>query len=410
MNTEQQVREHVVNTAREWLGFSEADGRHKQIIDLYNTQKPLPRSYPMKYSDAWCAAFVTAVAVKLGYTDIIQPECGCWNMVELYKKLNRWMENDAYVPEIGDIIFYNWADGVQYATTDNISVPDHVGIVSAITGNNFTVIEGNYSKSVKERSMKVNGQFIRGFGLPEYSKKIQAITPEPPKISLANDEIIWNFLISKGLNDFAVAGIMGNLFAESGLIPNNLQNSYEKTLGMTDAQYTAAVDNGTYSNFVRDSAGYGLAQWTFWSRKQALYDFSQAAGKSIGDLTMQLDFLWKELQGYSQSMNVLKTAKSILEASNIILMDFERPADMGEKVQATRAGYGQRYYDKYASPVTTPEPESPETQEQRKLIEDVTAKGLLTMSDYWYEVISGQTVVSPRNVQYLIEKALNLIP
>lgn len=69
---------------------------------------------------------------------------------------------------------------------------------------------------------------------------------------------------SAGLNDFGVAGLMGNLFAESGLNPKNLQNTYEKKLGMTDAEYTAAVDSGSYSNFVKDSAGYGLAQWTYW--------------------------------------------------------------------------------------------------------------------------------------------------
>ena len=83
---------------------------------------------------------------------------------------------------------------------------------------------------------------------------------------------------------------MGNLYAESALNPKNLQNSYEKKLGHTDESYTAAVDNGTYGNFVRDRAGYGLAQWTYWSRKEALLAFARSKGRSIGDLEMQLDF------------------------------------------------------------------------------------------------------------------------
>ena len=107
-----------------------------------------------------------------------------------------------------------------------------------------------------------------------------------------NEERIWNFLTCKGLNSFAVAGLMGNLYAESGLQPNNLQNSYERSLGMTDAEYTAAVDNGSYSNFIKDSAGYGLAQWTYWSRKQNLLNYVKKAGKSIGDLEAQLCFLY----------------------------------------------------------------------------------------------------------------------
>lgn len=66
-------------------------------------------------------------------------------------------------------------------------------------------------------------------------------------------------------------------------------------LGYNDATYTAAVDNGTYTNFVKDSAGYGLAQWTYWSRKQAMLAFHQSKNKSIGDLQTQLEFLIKEL-------------------------------------------------------------------------------------------------------------------
>ena len=77
-----------------------------------------------------------------------------------------------------------------------------------------------------------------------------------------NEERIWNFLISKGMSSAGAAGLIGNLYAESALNPKNLQNSYEKKLGHTDDSYTAAVDNGSYSNFIRDSAGYGLAQWT----------------------------------------------------------------------------------------------------------------------------------------------------
>lgn len=90
-----------------------------------------------------------------------------------------------------------------------------------------------------------------------------------------NEERIWYFLRSKGLSDYGVAGLMGNLYAESALRPENLQNTYEKKLGMTDAEYTAAVDSGAYAGFVRDSAGYGLAQWTYWSRKEGLLAFAK---------------------------------------------------------------------------------------------------------------------------------------
>ena len=95
------------------------------------------------------------------------------------------------------------------------------------------------------------------------------------------EKTIWDFLHGKISNAYGAAGMMGNLYAESALRPDNLQNTYEKKLGMTDAEYMAAVDNGSYTNFVKDSAGYGLTQWTYWSRKQALLEFAQAAGEIL---------------------------------------------------------------------------------------------------------------------------------
>lgn len=167
---------------------------------------------------------------------------------------------------------------------------------------------------------------------------------------MTNEQLIWNYFKSHGLNDFGIAGLMGNLYAESGLNPKNLQQTYERKLGYSDDSYTDAVDHGIYTNFVKDSAGYGIAQWTFWSRKQALFSFAKSREKSIGDLNMQLDFLMKELrEGYIGVLNTLCNATSVLEASNEVLFRFERPANQDESVQAKRCAFGQRYYDLFAN-------------------------------------------------------------
>ena len=162
------------------------------------------------------------------------------------------------------------------------------------------------------------------------------------------ERAIWYYLAGRGLNAYAVAGLMGNLYAESGLNPCNLQNSYNKSLDMTDAQYTAAVDNGSYGNFAKDKAGYGLAQWTYHTRKQALLDYARKAGASIGSLDMQLAFLWDELQGYKSVISALKGAGSVRAASDAVLLGFEKPADQSGAVQKRRAEYGEAYYKKYA--------------------------------------------------------------
>lgn len=163
-----------------------------------------------------------------------------------------------------------------------------------------------------------------------------------------NAEKIWNFFYGKGLSKAGIAGLMGNLDDESKLRPNNLQNSFEEKLRLKDDTYTAAVDNGSYTNFVYDGAGYGVAQWTFWSRKEALLRYAKTSGTSIADLEMQLNFLAKELEGYPSVISVLRSTDSIREASDAVLLKFERPADQSEAVRARRAGYGQTYYDKYA--------------------------------------------------------------
>lgn len=165
-----------------------------------------------------------------------------------------------------------------------------------------------------------------------------------------NEEKIWNYLTAAGMTACGAAGLMGNLYAESGLRPNNLQNSYEGKLGMADAEYTELVDHGRYTNFARDSAGYGLAQWTYHTRKAALLAFAKERGASIGDLEMQLAFLLHELGGsFPGVLETLKTAKTIEAASNAVLLKFERPANQGNAVKLKRVQYGQVYYNKFAA-------------------------------------------------------------
>lgn len=160
---------------------------------------------------------------------------------------------------------------------------------------------------------------------------------------------IWDRLISAGLTEAGAAGLMGNLYAESGLRPDNLQNSFEKKLGYSDADYTAAVDCGAYTGFVTDGAGYGLAQWTYPSRKAALLAYVKARGQSIGGLDAQVDYLLQELGSvFPVVLGVLRATSSVREASDCVLLRFERPADQGPAVQARRAGYAQELYNTFA--------------------------------------------------------------
>lgn len=193
--TENEIRNLVVNTAQKYFGCKESDGSHKKIIDIYNAHKPLARGYSVKYTDAWCATYVSAVAILCGLTDIMPTECSCSKMIDLYKKLGRWEEADDYIPKIGDVLMYDWNDSS--AVGNNTGNPDHVGIVAYISGNTMKIIEGNISDSVNYRTMSVNARYIRGYCLPDYASKAtedKQLTTAPTK---SVDEVAKEVLTGK---------------------------------------------------------------------------------------------------------------------------------------------------------------------------------------------------------------------
>ena len=166
--TEAELRGKVVATAQGYLGTTRGDGRHLEILRVYNGLTPLPRGYAVKPADAWCATFVSAVAVLAGTASFMPLECGCGDMIDLYRKLGRWVEDDGYRPGVGDVIFYDWGDA---GKGDCTGWPDHVGIVCRCDGRSVRVIEGNKGAAsvVGYRDIDVGGRYIRGYGAPDYA-------------------------------------------------------------------------------------------------------------------------------------------------------------------------------------------------------------------------------------------------
>ena len=180
------TRTQIVKQMQEWVGLKESNGSHKKIIDIYNTIKPLPVGYKLKYTDAWCAGTVSAAAQVCKATDIVPCECSCPRMITLAQKMGIWVENDAHVPKAGDIVLYDWDDS---GSGDNKGGSDHVGLVEKISGSTITVIEGNYSNAVKRRTLKVNGKYIRGYIVPKYDAEEEA-KPEEKALCTVELEVL----------------------------------------------------------------------------------------------------------------------------------------------------------------------------------------------------------------------------
>ena len=168
MATEQELRNKLVSTAAYYLGVKQGSAQHKAIIDIFNQVKP--DGWAMTYSAYWCAAFASACAIKAFGIDQAKKyfplSANCGTIVSKAKKMGIWVESDAYTPKAGDWILYDWDDS---GKGDNVGGPDHVGIVESVVRSKMTIIEGNYSKAVKERTLNVNGFYIRGFVTPKYS-------------------------------------------------------------------------------------------------------------------------------------------------------------------------------------------------------------------------------------------------
>lgn len=198
-------------------------------------------------------------------------------------------------------------------------------------------------------------------------------------IGNSNAEMIWNFLVKKIDNEYGVAALMGNLSAESGLNPKNMENSYEKKLNFTDDTYTAAVDNGSYKNFIKDAVGYGIAQWTYHTRKQNLYVYLKNVKKvSIGDLEGQLEYLYKELcSDFKIVLNTLCNATNIYDASTVVLVKFENPKNKSDSVKNQRAANGQEYFNMFSSYT-------------RKIVDQTDNKPKKTTKEIANEIIQGK--------------------
>ena len=169
------------------------------------------------------------------------------------------------------------------------------------------------------------------------------------------EQQVWAYMTQVlGFTPAGAAGVMGNLQKESGMKPNNLEDIYNKQLGMSDEQYTSAVDSGSYSRakFISDhnkancGAGYGLPQFTYYNLKEALYDIAKSKGVSISDVGAQLDAIAQTVD--SGLVEKLRTTNSVKEASDLWLTKYEKPKNM-EAQKSPRAAAGQQFYDKYAS-------------------------------------------------------------
>lgn len=284
----------------------------------------------------WCVVFPWWVFKEAGLPNLFyggKKTASCGTLYGYYKSLGQVVTSKK--AQYGDFVFFAFNEP-----------HDHMGICLDYDGKYVTTVDGNTSEGqsqdnggqvlIRKREVK----WIWGVARPQYASEIK------PQTTTEQSALIWKFLMGKINNAFGVAGLMGNIEAESAFIPNNLQNAYNKKWGIDDYQYTKEVDDGVRSFL---GGGYGICQWTSNGRKQGLYDLAKAENASVGNIDAQLDWLWKELTtSYKGVLKVLQNATTVKEASDKVLTGFERPKDQSEANKQRRAERGEKIYERFA--------------------------------------------------------------
>lgn len=251
----------VLNVARKWVGYSEKNGKFKEIIDVYNSHKPLARGYKLKYTDEWCDGFVSACAIKANAVDLIGTEVGCNQHIEIFKKKGIWIEDGSQKPQVGDIILFNWDDSTQ----PNDGGADHIGIVEQVTGSTVICIEGNKGEAVARRTINVGWGYIRGFARPKYAA---STTPpkNPPKKTI--DQIAQEVI--RGA--WGTGAVRKNALIKAGYDYNAVQNRVNEFLANPKKSITTIA-----KEVIAGKWGVGTARKNALTR--AGYDYNAVQAK-----------------------------------------------------------------------------------------------------------------------------------
>lgn len=244
----------VLKVAQGWLGYSEQNGKFKQIIDTYNKHKPLARNYKVKYTDEWCDTFVSACAIVAGAVDIIGTECGCEKHIEIFKKKGIWIEDGTVKPQVGDIILFNWDD----TTQPNDGHSDHIGFVEAVNGNTIICIEGNMNQKVGRRTINLGWGYIRGFARPKYAASTKPVAkPKKKTVDAIAQEVIQGAWGSGIMRKQALTKAGYNYDEVQAKVNEILDGSKKKAISVIAREVIAGKwGNGTARQNALKRAGY----------------------------------------------------------------------------------------------------------------------------------------------------------
>ena len=292
--TEEEVRQLPVNWLIKYLGIAEGSQEHYEILAVFNDSGLCSR-YKMTVNDAWCATGASAAMIATGLADIYPcVECSCGRQVEMARAAGIWVEDDAFTPQVGDSILYDWDDS---GAGDCTGWPDHVGIIAAVNGGSMTVIECNNGNTVGYRSMAVNGRFIRGFITPDYASAAGRISPGPAPAPGAQ----------KGLTEVAREVIAGHWGNGDFRIQNLTAAGYDAK--SVQAEVNRILQGGGTSSRKPEDVIAKEVLAGKWGNGQDRINKLKAAGYNPGSIQSKVN----SLLGYGASASLDEVAREVIQ-------------------------------------------------------------------------------------------------
>lgn len=287
-----------ISKMESWIGYSVASGKHRQIIDIYNRNKPAGL-YTMTYQDPWCDTCVSAAGIAAGVSDLIGIECGCERHINIFKSKGIWIEDGTIVPQYGDIILYNWDQS--YQPNDGFS--DHIGAVISVSGNTINVIEGNYNDTVGYRQIPVGWGYIRGYARPKWESGSSASEiPKPAKtVDIVANEVLagmWGTgderrdrLIAAGYNYDEVQAKVNEIVG-SGSTSETVKPEAKDVSLLAQEVLAGLWGNGDERVANLTNAGYNYHE--VQAKVNEIFDLNEPAKKNVDQIAAEV---WQGLWG-----------------------------------------------------------------------------------------------------------------
>ncbi len=292
---------------------------------IYYSQSNPGRLDPDSSGYTDCSGYTAAIYKKAFGKDILTPYGGEFDKPNMAGQWNESESIDESEAQIGDLVFWETADGVPDNHVGMVTDPaKHLAVASnTSTGPAEFQWDNSYWKPMfsgirrPKALAELNSKYGGGGGGGSFDASEGHINTK---------KAVWNYLVNDlEMNRAGAAGVMGNIQQESGF------------------------NTGAYNpDDVDGNPSGGLVQWHA-GRFNNLKNYASSIGKDWSDVESQVGYLGQELSGpYGHVYEKMKDASSVGDAVDTWVRKFEIPADIPGEINK-RTPMAEAFYSDHSN-------------------------------------------------------------